>query len=75
MDYYRTNSAKETKQTNKQNNLLTLTVSYEKRSCLIRSKKKTQNQNNNNNNSNINNNDNNNNNNNNNDKNNNNNNK
>ena len=64
MGYYPTNSAKETKQTNKQNNLLTLTVWYEKRSCLIRSKKKTQNQNNNNNNnnnSNINNNNNNNN--------------
>ena len=40
MDYYPTISAQETKQTNKQNNLLTLTVSYDKRSCLIRGKKK-----------------------------------
>ena len=31
---------KHNKQINKQNNLLTLTVSCEKRSCLIRSKKK-----------------------------------
>ena len=42
MDYYPTISAQETKQTNKQNNLLTLTVSYEK-SCLIRRKKKVKN--------------------------------
>ena len=32
--------AQETKQTNKQSNLLTLTVSREKRNCLNRSKKK-----------------------------------
>ena len=38
MDYYSTISAQETKQGNKQNNLLTLTVSCEK-SCLIRRKK------------------------------------
>ena len=38
MDYYPIISAQETKQTNKQNNLLTLTVSCEK-SCLIREKK------------------------------------
>ena len=38
MDYYPTISSKETKQTNKQNDLLTLTVSCEK-SCLIRRKK------------------------------------
>ena len=31
---------KQSKQTNKQNNLLTLTVSCEKKSCLIRSKRK-----------------------------------
>ena len=35
-------SAQETKQTNKESNLLTLTVSCEKMSCLIRSKKKKQ---------------------------------
>ena len=44
MEHYPTNSAQETKQTNKktnkQNNLLTLTVSCEKKSCLIRSEKK-----------------------------------
>ena len=39
MDYYPTISAQETKQTNKQNNLLTLIVSCEK-SCLIRKWKK-----------------------------------
>ena len=45
---------KQNKQTNKQNNLLTLTISCEKRSCLIRSKKKKTkpNQKNNNNNNN-----------------------
>ena len=32
---------KQNKQTNKQNNLLTLTVSCEKRSCLIRKNKQT----------------------------------
>ena len=42
MDYYPATSTQETKQTNKQNNLLTLTVSYEK-SCLIRRKKKVKN--------------------------------
>ena len=54
MGYYPTISAQETKQTNKQNNLLTLTISCEKRSCLIRSKKKKTkpNQKNNNNNNN-----------------------
>ena len=31
---------KQNKQTNKQNNLLTLTISFEKRSCLIRKKNK-----------------------------------
>ena len=40
VDYYPTNSAQETKQTNKQNHLLTLTVPFEKNCCLIRSKKK-----------------------------------
>ena len=40
MDYYPTISAQETKQTNKQNNLLSLTVSCEKRSCSVRSKEK-----------------------------------
>ena len=39
-EYYPTISAQETKQTNKQSNPLTLTVFCEKRSCLIRSKKK-----------------------------------
>ena len=34
---------KQNKQTNKQNNLLTLTVSCEKRSCLIRKKIKRKN--------------------------------
>ena len=38
MDYYPTITAQETKQGNKQNNLLTLTISCEK-SCLIRRKK------------------------------------
>ena len=38
VDYYSTISAQETK-TNKQNNLLTLTISCEK-SCLIRRRKK-----------------------------------
>ena len=38
VDYHPAISAQETKQTNKQINLLTLTVSCEKRSCLIRSK-------------------------------------
>ena len=38
MDYYPTISVQETKQGNKRNNLLTLTVSCEK-SCLIRRKK------------------------------------
>ena len=38
VDYYPTISAQETKQRNKQNNLLTLTVSCEK-SCLIRRNK------------------------------------
>ena len=37
MDYYSTITAQETKQGNKQNNLLILIVSYEK-SCLIRRK-------------------------------------
>ena len=36
MDYYPTNSAQETKETNKQSRL---TISCEKRSCLIRNKK------------------------------------
>ena len=39
-DYYPAISAQLEKQKNKQNNLLTLTVSCEKRSCLNRSKKK-----------------------------------
>ena len=39
VDYYPTISAQETKQTNKVTSL-TLTFSFEKRSCLIRSKKK-----------------------------------
>ena len=39
MNYYPTISANETKQTYKQSNLLPLTVSYEKRSCLIRKEK------------------------------------
>ena len=38
VDYYRTILAQETKQGNKQNNLLTLNVSCEK-GCLIRRKK------------------------------------
>ena len=51
MDYYPTISAQETKQRNKQSNLLTLTVSCEK-SCLIRRKKMNKGINNNNNNNN-----------------------
>ena len=47
VDYYPTISAQETKQTNKQNNLLTLTVSC-KKSCQIRRKKWINNNNNNN---------------------------
>ena len=39
MNYYPTISANETTQTYKQSNLLPLTVSYEKRSCLIRKEK------------------------------------
>ena len=38
VDYHPAISAQETKQASKQINLLTLTVSCEKRSCLIRSK-------------------------------------
>ena len=40
VDYYHTTSAQETKQTNKQNSLLTAAVSCEKMSCLIRIKSK-----------------------------------
>ena len=48
MNYYPTTYAQQAKQTNKQTNkqtdeqssLLTLTISYEKSSCLIRSKRK-----------------------------------
>ena len=40
VDYYPTNSAQETRQTNTQNSTLILTVSCHERSCRIRSKKK-----------------------------------
>ena len=40
MNFYPTISAQKSKQTNKESNLVTLTVSCEKTSCLIRSKKK-----------------------------------
>ena len=43
VDYYPTNSAQETRQTNKQNSTLILTVSCHERSCKIRSKKKNHN--------------------------------
>ena len=43
VNFYHTISAQETKQTDKQSNLLILTVSCENSNCLIRSKKKKQN--------------------------------